>query len=170
MVLWDSCWKDNLSFLCLGCFRLRLGLFCVLLVDEQGTSVGEFDKSKIVNSLLSISLYLFCIFLFIILLLCLIYCFRLILEGSRRQELKRVENMQIWQISTQRGNPGQTGWPVALDHFWQRLSAAAPTIGKLAEFFLFQLYRHWATWHNMFWPHWPFKDAQNSSSRHSKSF
>ena len=114
------CWKDNLSFLCLGCFRLGLDLFCNLLGDEQGTSVREFDKGKIVKSLLLIFLYLFCIFLFIITMLCLFQCFRLILEENRRKKLKWVENKQIWKISTQRGNSRQIDRPLSVDRFWQR--------------------------------------------------
>ena len=56
--------------LCLGCFRLGLGLcLCLARGQAKRTSVGEFDKGKIVNYLLLISLYLFYIFLFITMVL-----------------------------------------------------------------------------------------------------
>ena len=48
------------------------------------------DKGKIANSLLSTSLYLFCIFVFIITVLCLFCCFRLILEGNRRKKGSKI--------------------------------------------------------------------------------
>ena len=56
----------------------------------KGYSVA--DKGKIVNNLVSISLYLFCILLFIFMVLCLFWSFRSNLEGNGRNELKRVKN------------------------------------------------------------------------------
>ena len=115
------------------------------------------DKEKMVNYLLSVSPYLLCIFLYIIVILCLFYCFKSILEGNGRKELKQGENKQIWQISTQQAKIRQTGRPSLVDRLWQRLSAtalatgvAAPAIRKLSKFFFFGLYKDWATWQIMF--------------------
>ena len=79
---------------------------------------GDKWQGKIDNYLLSIFLYLFGIFLFIITILCLFYCFRSILEGNRRKELKQVENRQIWQKLCSKVFPGRSvnqGWSTIFD-------------------------------------------------------
>ena len=49
--------------------------------------MGEFDKGKIVNNLLSISLHLFYIFLFIFMVLCLFQYYRSNLEENRMSKI-----------------------------------------------------------------------------------
>ena len=64
-------------------------------MDEQGTSVGEFDKGKIVNNLVSISLYLFCIFLFIFMVLCFFGVLGLIWKNIEEKSLNRSKRNKI---------------------------------------------------------------------------
>ena len=71
--------------------------------------MGEFDKGKIVNNLVSISIYFFCIFLFIFMVLCLFWCFRSNLEGYGRKELKQVKKGQNWQKYMKQADSEQTG-------------------------------------------------------------
>ena len=67
------------------------------------------DKGKIVNNLVSISLY-FCLhFIVYFYGFCLFQCFRSNLEGYGRKELKRVENSQNWQKSMKRPKSQQFG-------------------------------------------------------------
>ena len=60
---------------------------------------GGFDKGKIVKNLMSISICLFCIFLFIFIVLCLFWCFRSNLEKYGRKEPEQVKKGQNWQKS-----------------------------------------------------------------------
>ena len=59
--------------------------------------MGEFDKGKIGIYYMLVSLCLFSIPVYIFVVLCLFYCFRVILEGNGRKERKLDENKQNGQ-------------------------------------------------------------------------
>ena len=87
------------------------------MVKQQFIRMLPIDKGKIVNNLVSISLYLFCIFLFIFMVLCLFWCFSSNLEEYKRNELKQVKRMQNWKKSMKQEDFGQTdrpGWSTVL--------------------------------------------------------
>ena len=100
------------------------------------------NKGKIVNFLLSISLYLFCIFLFIIMVLCLFKCFKSNLEGNRIKELKWVKKRQNWKNSMKQEKKGKTGRLFLTEAQCHGTEALA--IRQVTKIFLFQLCRHCA--------------------------
>ena len=115
---------------------------------------------------------LYCILLFIFVVLYLFQYNRSILEGYGRKELKRVRNRRNWQNSTKHEKIRaiqSTGLPEPIDRIFQRLSAAALVpgaaalaIGKAHQIFLFLLGRLWETCQNVFYSSWIYKDEQNS--------
>ena len=136
--------QTTMSRLPLGCKRSKAQLPKVLTHTDgiprgQGVTPPIYDKGKIVNYLLSISLCLFCIFLFIILVLCFFQCFMLILEGNRRNKLKWVKIVKFdkYLRSKEILDSGRLDQTMS----WRRGASNQET----TEFFLFRHYRHWAT-------------------------
>ena len=103
-------------------------------MTKQSKPISTTDKGKIVNNLVSISLYLFCIFLFIFMILYLFWCFRSNLKEYGQKELKQVKKGKNWQKSIKQANSGQTGRPFQAEA--QRRDAG---FRETENCFLFQL-------------------------------
>ena len=149
-----------------------LSFSCCLLVCWCQSA----DKDKIVNYLLSISLYSFCIFLFIIMVLCLFQCFRFILEGNGRNELKQVKKRRNWHLfmkETKFWQTGRLGWSTVSDRgSAQRCCSLAlrrQLSGNQILFLFFSFAEIRKLGKFVFRPLWLFKDVQNSSSKHPKT-
>ena len=107
-----------------------------------------FDKGKIIYYLVSI-LYTCFAFSCFFMLLCLFKCYRSILEGYGRNQLKCVENGQNWQKSRKQEKFWQTGRPVLDRGSALRRWSLAPRRQLLGNFILFpfsalQRQRNWA--------------------------
>ena len=124
---------------------------CILC--SYSLSIGSSDKGKIVNYLVLISLYLFCIFLFIIMVLCVV----LVLQVKFGRKCKKWAKLS--QKNTKLAKIYEAGKNLADTNFWE----TKPD-------FSFSARRLWETWHIVFWPLWLFKYIQNSSPRNLKSF